>query len=342
MPITTLSRSCCQTAIVLALFAGSSLARTTHYPAPTTVPTDAPTPPPTPASESLPLPPASPLTFTLSGGFSHAFNANLRSEPGRSRVSRASTLLSVGYDLRGDDANPPTPLSTGWRLNFRAGTEFSWYNFSGATLLAPAGNPGRAMSRTELSFLATHTLDSDWAYTIGAGIRSTRQSGADFSDSLTGGGYVTVRYRFSPPLALGGGALISTRLEDSAEIIPVLSLDWDLSDRLTLSSRGPGITFTATLNDQWKAAIMAGYETREFRLADSSAASPIRGGVLRDHRVPVGATIAYSPCRSFTVELGAGVILWQEYLVDNNAGVRQGSSKSRPAAYVGLQARIDF
>lgn len=318
-------------ALGVAAMAGAAWAVADGSTAPGAAPAAASAPPPAATAPSAP----GPLSFALTSGFQHTFSSDLRSAPGKTRVSRADAEANIGYALPGDGPEAPSK----WRLGLRARTEFSWYNFSGATGLAAAGNPGRAMNETDFLLTATHTLDSDWSYTVGGGVRSTRQSGADLGDSITGGGLLTVRYRFSPTLAIGGGALVTSRLEDSAQVIPLLSLEWNISDTLTLASRGPGLVLTAKINDQWRAGIATGYETREFRLDDSAA---VRSGVLRDHRVPVTASITWLPCRGFSLSLSAGVVVWQEYLLDNSNGVRVGSSKSKPAAVVGIQGRFMF
>lgn len=286
-------------------------------------------PPGVPGPETLAPDPDVRLTLRLGAFVDHAFKSRLRGGPGDVGVTRAGG--DAGLTLRLDDR---------WRLGLNAGTEQSWYAFRGAPNLVPGTTrPVHAMHRYDISPTISYVIDEQWLVAGGGLLEFAHQGGATVGDSFTGGGLVAVRYAFSRDLALSGGVLVKCRLEDDAFIVPILGIEWQITEQVRFETRGLGGIVRATLNEAWAVRLDGGYETREYRL-DRGGFLP--SGVFRDRRVPVGVGVEWTPTPQVTLGLRAGLIVWQEYLVDNRNGVRVSSDKTRPAAFLGLNGSIRF
>jgi hypothetical protein len=269
------------------------------------------------------------LNLRLGAFVDHTFKSRLRGGPGEVGVTRSGgeAALSVRLDDR-------------WRFGLNAGTEHSWYNFRGAPNLIPGTTrPVHAMHRYDISPTVSYRIDEQWSVAGGGLLELAHQGGASVGDSFTGGGLAAVRYAFSKDLALSGGLLVKSRLEDDAFIVPILGIEWQITEQVRFETRGLGGIVRASLNEQWTVRLDGGYETREYRL-DRGGFLP--SGVFRDRRVPVGVGVEWTPTSQVTLGLRAGLIVWQEYLVDNRQGVRVSSDKTRPAAFLGLSGSIRF
>jgi hypothetical protein len=84
-------------------------------------------------------------------------------------------------------------------------------------------------------------------------VRFTGEKEADFDNALTGGGFAGFFYRYGDRLTIGPGIGVLTQLEDSPRVIPILIINWKITDTLSLNTgRGIGATLGPGLTFDWR------------------------------------------------------------------------------------------
>ncbi len=288
----------------------------------------------TQSAETLP-PPAAPApdggaVVTLFGEGRLTFRANLRSSPGDVQIWNAGSGASIRF-----------PVGEQWRLNFRVHGEYSNYDFSGATALVPgAADPFDDLYEAGIGVVAHRALSGPWSLTLGAYIRSAGEPGAEFGDTLWGGGFAGIGYRFNESfrLTLGGG--FTSRLEDNAEFVPFIAFTWQITERLRLETQGFDLVLTWEPRTWLDVYAHGSWEYRQFRLDDDRAALP--GGVIRDNRFPVGAGVAFKPFDGLRIAVEGGAIVYQEFDVLSSSGNQITDVETEAAAYIMLRIEYQF
>lgn len=306
----------------------------------TTAPTSAPdtaTYDTTPVRPYSPTGPIGPLedsedrwTLSIGGRAQHAFQADLDDSAGEVSVTRAGAdvalLIPIGEKFK---------LSTG--LDFEA----SFYDWDSPDDVVPgsgSSDPWDEIYTVTLSLTGTYILDDKWSIFGGGFVSSSGESGADFGDTITGGGFVGVGYAFGPELTVQGGIGARSRLEDDARVFPVIGVQWKISEQFNLRTEGPGLRITYAANDQWSFYLRGAYEMREFRLADDNRTVP--DGVVEDQSVPIGFGVEWRPTGGLSIGLEAGAIVWQEYDIQSRSGRTLNEIETDPTPYIGL--RLDY
>ena len=164
--------------------------------------------------------------------------------------------------------------------------------------------------------------------------------GASFSDTVTGGILGGFAYRFGETLTIGPGIGVVLQLEDNPTIIPILIIDWKITDKLSLetgrgqaATLGPGLTLNYRANDRWSAAIGGRYEKLRFRL-DSSDSNP--DGIGEDSSFPLFGSVTHRFNPKSSVSLVGGVELGGELRQEDENGDRIASENYDPAPFLGL------
>ena len=269
------------------------------------------------------------VDFTLKTNGEITFKSDLRDNPGNVTVYRAGINLGLF-----------TTVVEDWRVGLDISEEASWYNFRGATAILPGTNrPFNEMHALRFSPSASHVLDKQWSYFFGGIFDFSFERDADMGESFTAGGFVGARYAFSDTFALSFGALAKTRLEKSALFLPVLGVEWKLSDKVQLVTRGLGGSIVYTMNDRWSFELFGEYQTREYRLDDTA---PAVAGVVRDRRAPVGVGVTWKPTAHIDVSLRGGAIVYQQFRTDNNTGVNLTEVRTEPTGFISLEGVLRF
>jgi len=259
----------------------------------------------------------------------HTFDSDLRDSDGSVATTRAGATLGFA-----------TSLGERTRLLINADGEWSRYEWSDAGDLLPSGlDPIEDAYLFRLSPGVVYSLNDDWSLTGGAIIEIGAASGADVGDAITYGGFFGARYRWSDRFTTTFGIIAKTRLEDDAIAVPLLGLEWQITDRVMLKNEGLGLKLTADLNEQWRAGLFARWELRDYRLADDGS---VPDGVLRDQRVPLGVSIEWRPSPAVQIELVGGAVVLQSYEVETDDGDRVQSDRARPTPFIGLIGTIAF
>jgi hypothetical protein len=248
---------------------------------------------------------------------SHAFRTDLSDSPGEVAVTQAGAALSLGYNL-----------GQNLILSGVIGTDLYWYNFNNASGIIPgAVDP---VNQFEQLFIRPQLIyaepGSQYAYILGGQGTYSGESGADFSDSLTGNIFGAVQYRVSDSFNFTLGVGVSTQLEDSLLVIPIVGFEWKISEETILATRGLGLRFVAD----------GEYQAREFRLGEDA---PQRGSVFQDNYIPVTAGVVWSPSKNIDVTFKGGAVVWQQFQVYDNGGnkISENDVDVAPMVSLGLQ-----
>lgn len=267
-------------------------------------------------------------SLTLRGAPSVTFESDLSDDAGRVSVWRTE----MGVELSG-------PVGDRLRLTWGVRGDVARYRFEDFTILGgeePLDNAYEAGT----SLLGVLKLDDQWSLIARGSVTSGWAEDGEAGDGFWGTAALGVGYRFSDrfSLALGGG--IITRLEDDPAFLPLVIINWKVSDRVTLSTTGVGLKLTGEVSDQLEVFMRAGGEFHQYRLDDDHPALP--GGVLRDTRVPVGVGVDWRPIAGLTLSIEGGAVVYQQYELRTDSGDRFDRVETDPAAYIGASVAYRF
>ncbi len=259
----------------------------------------------------------------------YIFSADLKDLGGQVSVARAGLDLDMSYQL-----NDSLGLSLGIE------PEVSWYNFSGSSqLIAGQDEPFNDLYRVDITPAFRYGLDEQWTIIGGGLVEFAGEAEADVGESATFGGFIGARYSFSDRFATTFGLLGKSRLEDDAIVLPLIGIEWGITDKLLLSSRGTGLRLDNRINDAWSVWLSGAYESREYRLEDGGL---LPEGVVRDRRVPIKVGVDWRPCPSVVLGFEGGVMAWQEFKIDDRNGEDVSEDNTKAAPFIGLNMTIVF
>lgn len=253
----------------------------------------------------------------------------------------------VSLSRAGGEVGVNVPFGKTIFLDVAFREEVSWYNFSNAIDLGGTDSPwdGPLYDHRLISSLFVRHNDN-WSYTLAGSIAWSHED-STASDSMTGGGIGIVTYSFNDNFSLSAGVSAASRLERSARIVPLISIDWKLNDQWRLSgrgvgrlaNRGPGLALLYSPSETWTFGVGASYETREWRLDDQGVAPD---GVAEDARVPIEFSAVWKPSKRFSLTGTIGVDAWAEYSLYDKNGDRIGDAQADPTVFAGLEAKLMF
>ena len=164
--------------------------------------------------------------------------------------------------------------------------------------------------------------------------------GAEWSDGQTAGGLVSFSRRVNPRFSFSLGVLARSRLEERFQILPIPGIDWKITDRLSLRT-AQGVTLSWQVDDRrkWMADVAAGFESRAFRLDESG---PLPGGVIKDRRVPLTASLRYAPNPGMSARVFAGAAFAQQLEFMDSEGHTAHKVDADPSLVAGVSGSVRF
>jgi hypothetical protein len=222
---------------------------------------------------------------------------------------------------------------------------FDAYDFSGKTAF---GNrePWEKVHSFRLSIPWRWRINEKWIGFISPSLRYTGAQGADLNDGLTGGGIAGFSYRYNDRLSIGPGIGIITQLEDNAQIIPILIVQWKISDTLSLqtgrglgATLGPGLTLEWRPNREWSFSLGGRYEKLRFRLDDNAT---IPSGIGEDRSFPIFAGIEHRFNPQTRISLIGGLEVGGKLSLEDREGRTLIEEKHDPAGFLGLSFNVIF
>jgi hypothetical protein len=237
-------------------------------------------------------------------------------------------------------AERPVNLNDQWRLSPILGYRFSAFDFSGA-------EPWDDVHQLRGTVTARYALDEQWAIFGGPSIALAMESGADASDALTFGFTAGVTYKVNERLVVGGGLGVTTEIEDSATVRPVVIINWRIDDHWSLESGyfdaagsgGPGAEIRYHINEQWSVAGGGQYQENRFRLDEDGS---VPDGVGEDTFIPIYAKATWTINKNAALEALAGVSFGGELRLDNSRGHKIFDEDYDPAPLFGLRGIFTF
>ena len=298
------------------------------------------------------------LTLPTIAGSNENPQQNAESSPtGWSSIVRGGAVYQFDSDL---DEGGSFSSS---RFNIEVGQNYAWsrrdtvtltlgysydaYDFSdGEPDGIASGSPWEDIHTLSISSPLRMGIGDKWTAFLIPSLRSTGESGADFSKTITGGGFTGVSYRFSDRLTIGPGIGAFTQLEDSATVFPVLIINWKITDKFTLetgggqaATLGPGLTLSYRPTPKLRIAVGGRFEKLRFRLEKDGT---VADGIGEDSSFPIFASCTYNINRKAVVSLVGGVETGGELRLEDSTGQAILEESYDPGIFSGMTFRMRF
>ncbi|HWB20614.1 MAG TPA: hypothetical protein VG711_09960, partial [Phycisphaerales bacterium] len=252
------------------------------------------------------------IEFYFDGNYEHQFN---------SAIDNGSDFTVDSLTL---DLSATMPIDTNLKLSVQVAYSLDFYDFGGGTAFAGSTDPWDTIHTISIGALLDWGMSDDVTIFGGPLLQSARESGADFGDSLSGGGVIGFKYRVSDDLTAGLGVGVFSRIEDEIKAYPIFVLDWRFSDDFRFSTTAgagafgrAGIELIWDTTDKLELALGAGYELKRFRLDDSGVAS---GGVGETSSIPAWIRANYKISNDVNVGAMFGFHFSGEIKIENDRG----------------------
>jgi hypothetical protein len=274
-----------------------------------------------------------PLGFAIGAGALYQMEADLE-DGGGVAIARFFVEPSVRYAF---DARTS--------LAFAIGYGETHYDFSGGAALG-GDEPWERIRDARLSAALRFSPHENIDAIIIPSVRFNAESGADMNDGRTEGVLAGASWRFSDRFSIGPGIGWFTDIDGGSSVFPILLIDWEIVDGLTLSTggglgatQGPGLALDYALSNSWTVGVAGRYENTQFRLDDDG---PAPDGIGEDRAFPLVATVSYSPNPGFSVSGFAGLEVGGELTLKDRNGVAVDEQDYDPAPVFGLSGRLRF
>ncbi len=272
-------------------------------------------------------------TVGVAGGAVHQFSTDL-DNGGDFDVSEWFVRPSIGYSW---------DRKTGIALALGGGE--TYYGFSGSSGLA-GSNPWDRIRDLRVSLPIRFSPLEDVEVFVIPSIRTNAEAGASLNDGRTEGVIAGAMWQITDTFAIGPGAGWFSEIEDNSTVFPVLLIDWQITDRLRLStgrglaaSRGGGLTLDWKANENLSFGLTGRYEFVRFRLDDNG---PAPGGVGQNEGFPLVATVNYAFSPLVSISGFAGMKFAGELELEDRNGNSIDSSDYDTAPMAGVTFRMQF
>lgn len=262
----------------------------------------------------------------IRGGIVHQFDTDL-DDGGSYDSDRFTIQAGHGYSW---DRRTRTALALGYSYD-----SYSFFPGNGSGFMG-----WEDIHSISLSLPTSIGIDQNWSTFVIPSIRSSGESGADFDKTITGGILGGVSYRFGEHLSIGPGVGIFSQLEESATIIPILIIDWQITKTVSLetgrglgATLGPGLSLNYRPNQTWTFAVGGRYEKLRFRLDKDGS---IGGGVGEDQSFPLFGACTYNFTPRAQLSLVGGVELGGELKLEDEDGRAVDEQSYDPGTFLGL------
>ncbi|MEM7145657.1 MAG: DUF6268 family outer membrane beta-barrel protein [Verrucomicrobiota bacterium] len=222
------------------------------------------------------------------------------------------------------------------------------YNFQDGTPGSLAAlDPWHNVHSIHLGAFIDWTLNDEWKLFALPNIRSTGESGANFSDTIGGGGLLGASYKFGENLTLGPGIGYITQLQDDPSIFPIVLVDWKLNGRLSLTTGpsvgatlGPGLSLNYDIDDDLRLIFGARYEKLRFRLDENNAAAP--GGVGEERGIPIFGALSWQAADHLLISFVGGLKVGNSLRLEEADDRGLIKTDYDPAPFIGANLSLTF
>lgn len=275
-------------------------------------------------------PPRGPFVFALDGLYAVQGESDL--DGGGSFEVTRSFARAGGLAFLGPGTTVGLFASRGW-LD---------YSFSDPAT-APWGDVNDLSVSLPLRFAANDRV----SVIVSPALRYDYEDGADQDDAMTYGAFVGAAWEINERLTIGPAFGAFSELgEGGPTLFPALLVDWDITDRLNLStgptigaSRGPGLALNYDLGGSMTVGLAGRSESTRFRLNDEGSAP---GGIGEDSSFPVVVTFDYEPFPRTGISAFAGMELGGSLRLEDAKGRLIEERDYDPAPVFGAAVRLAF
>ncbi|MFZ0256829.1 MAG: hypothetical protein WAN46_14565 [Gammaproteobacteria bacterium] len=232
-----------------------------------------------------------------------------------------------------------------WRVGAALGYGEEDYGFSGSSGFGGL-DPWNRIREFSVSAPMQYFANERWTVFAIPSLRFDAESGASLSDGMNSGLLAGAAYRFSEALSIGPGVGAFTEIEDDADLFPILLIDWQITDTLSLetgggsaASRGPGLQLRWQYSPRWQLALGSRYEKLRFRLDDSG---PAPGGVGQEKAFPLYALAEFAILRDVKLSIVGGAEVGASLRLEDASGnlIRDSDLSAAPFFGATFEAKL--
>jgi hypothetical protein len=214
------------------------------------------------------------------------------------------------------------------------------YDFDGGGF--SAGDPWDTILGLRLSSTLRYALNKRWGVSGGGFFMFSRETGADWGDSFTGGGMAGVDFSPHESLFVSLGVAVISQIEDDARVTPSVVLKWLPHKRWAVrvgavpASGGTAAAGEVAFRVVPPVEIGLGvlFNQQRFRLDDSN---PAPDGVGEDSVMPVRLRVGWDATPHISLHVLGGAALAGEVELEDRSGDRLRREDYDPAPYVGVR-----
>lgn len=268
--------------------------------------------------------------FTLSGGATYDIETDFRGDGGSMSVFRSSSAVKIDHAFT---------EATSLRVGFDG--EYSHYYFRNNSAVPGADDNSDSLDLYQFDVrpVLTHYFSPNFGLFAGVNISAAGMADADIGDSMSYAVLAGVNYKLGDNVWLGAGFVASTQLEDDAFVVPLLTLNWQVTPKLLLASEGLGFRASYKFDNEWSAYAKIAYEFRQYRLDSGEV---ISDGAITDQAIPVTVGVTYTVGDSLDISAEAGVVAWRRMKFRDSGGDDVAADETDPAPFVGFSVRYSF
>jgi hypothetical protein len=153
-------------------------------------------------------------------------------------------------------------------------------------------------------------------------------------------------WKFSDTLSIGPGAGWFSDVGDETNIFPILLVDWQVTDSISLStgrglaaSQGPGLTLNYKMNQKWTLGLTARYEKTRFALEQREGRIAQVG---EDSSTPLLLVADYSPWPMTSITALVGVEIGGSMALEDGKGREIAKTDVDTAMVIGFAFQSRF
>jgi hypothetical protein len=282
-------------------------------------------------------------------------NLDIAANAGWSAFARGGFVHQMDADIDGGGSfsvnrffvqtGPSYTFVEGSSLSLALGYGFDDYDFSGKTAFG-SRQPWDDIHSFRVSIPWRWKVNEKWMGFISPTLRYAGAQGVVLNDALTFGGFAAFSYRYNKRLSIGPGFGILTQLEDNIQIIPILVIQWKITDALSLqtgrgigATLGPGLTLAWQPNKVWSFSLGGRYEKLRFRLDDNAT---VPNGIGEDRSFPIFTGIEYRFNPKTRISLIGGIEVGGELRLQDSDGGTLTEENHDSAGFLGITFSARF
>ncbi len=176
--------------------------------------------------------------------------------------------------------------------------------------------PFSSMNRTAMMLFYTGRIDERWGVFAAANFRLGAQTGESLWDARQFAGGAGVTYMFAENLTVGLGGMGYSRLDYGWSALPMVFVDWQITERLRLRTFGGGALFYDVFGDSSLVlAFSVEYRNLYYRLEQDPLG---RERSVRDNYIQLSAGATFNFSKNAYVSASVGASLNRDFQMRTN------------------------